>query len=260
MRIERSNPRIAIAQISMCWSTDENVASIVNAVHTAHARGAAICAFSELAITGFHREIAVQALPHVVEPAVQQLQRLCAKLSVAVAVGAPTFDAGGARFISHLLINEDGEVKASISKRGLTQPETTFFARGNSRPLGELQGLRCTAVICREIEDFDLVSSEVHPQSADIIFLPGALRPDPDKPPSNPPGFILDAQRLAAATQAYIVQTNWPNALNRPEESVDGGQSAVISPSGELMFRLPRQSSGLGIFALGERTFEWHPQ
>src|SRR5258708_3731607 len=259
MRPKRSNARVAIAQISMCWSTKENMSSSVKAIQVAHASGADIVAFSELAVTGFHREIASQALLHVVEPAIHQLQDLCESLSVAVAVGAPTFDASGSKFISHLLIDEQGDLKASISKRGLTDPEATFFDRGGSRPIGELQGLRCTAVICREIEDFDLVSCEVPPHSADLIFLPGALRPDPAKPRSDPPEYILDAQRLATATQTYIVQTNWPNALNRPEESVDGGQSAVISRSGELMFRLPKQAAGVGIFSLGERSFEWHP-
>ncbi|HEY8708326.1 MAG TPA: carbon-nitrogen hydrolase family protein [Burkholderiaceae bacterium] len=260
MHPERSNTRIAIAQISMHWSTAENTSAIMTAMHAAHGGGAWICAFSELAVTGFHRNIATEALPHVVQPAIDQLQELCAKLSLAIAVGAPTFTTNGSKFNSHLLINESGRIAATIAKRGLTEPEATFFERGSSRPVGDLQGLRCTAVICREIEDFDQVSTEVPSGSADVVFLPGALRPDPAKPLTDPPEFVTNAQRLAAATKAYIVQTNWPNALNRPEESVDGGQSAVISPSGELMFRLPRQSAGIGIFSIGDKHFEWLPQ
>ena len=63
------------------------------------------------------------------------------------------------------------------------------------------------------------------------------------------PEYVRDIQRLAALTGAYVVQTNWPkNALNRPAESVEGGESTVAAPSGEVMFRLPRESSGLGIF------------
>ena len=58
----------------------------------------------------------------------------------------------------------------------------------------------------------------------------------------------------------YVVQTNWPNALNRPEESVEGGSSSVAAPDGELLFRLPSQASGIAVFTLGERAFEWHPQ
>ena len=73
-----------------------------------------------------------------------------------IAVGAPTFAADGAKFISHLLIDEHGETAATISKRGLTEAEATFFARASSRPLGKLHGLRCSAVICREVEDLEL--------------------------------------------------------------------------------------------------------
>lgn len=260
MHADRSSTRIAIAQIGMHWSTAENTSAITAAMHTAHRSGARICAFSELAVTGFHRNIAAEALPHVVQPALDQLQALCAKLSLAIAVGAPTFSSNGSKFNSHLLIDESGRLAATIDKRGLTDPEATFFERGSSRPVAGLQGLRCTAVICREVNDFDQVTADVPSGSADLVFLPGALRPDPAKPPTDPPEFVIDAQRLAAAMGAYIVQTNWPNALNRPEESVDGGQSAVISPTGELMFRLPRQSAGIGIFSMGDKHFEWLPQ
>ncbi|MEO5881125.1 MAG: hypothetical protein ABIQ06_01805 [Caldimonas sp.] len=48
--------------------------------------------------------------------------------------------------------------------------------------------------------------------------------------------------------------------MNRPEESVEGGGSIVADPNGELLFRLPRQASGIGVFDLGDRHFEWHPQ
>jgi omega-amidase len=151
-------------------------------------------------------------------------------------------------------------VQATVCKQGLTDPEATFFARGSSRPVGTLQGLRCSAVICREVEDLALTTAQLPASTVDVIWLPGALRQDPEKPRTDPPEYVHNAMRLALATQAWVVQTNWPNALNRPEESVDAGQSAVVSPSGELMLRLPRQASGLGIFNLGDRTFDWHPQ
>jgi omega-amidase len=147
-----------------------------------------------------------------------------------------------------------------VCTQGLTDPEATFFARGSSRPVGTLQGLRCSAVICREVEDLALTTAQLPASTVDVIWLPGALRQDPEKPRTDPPEYVHNAMRLALATQAWVVQTNWPNALNRPEESVDAGQSAVVSPSGELMLRLPRQASGLGIFNLGDRTFDWHPQ
>ena len=252
--------RIAIGQIAMRWTTRENVTAICRAMILARSRGAQICCFSELAITGFHRQIAREAKPEVVDAALREVHALSASLRMGVAFGAPTFDAVGARYISHLLVDEGGTTVAVVNKHGLTHPEATFFSRGLSRPVGMLHGLRCSAVICREVQDLDAVAAALPPGAADLIFVPGALRQDPDKAKADPPDYVRDIQRLAAATRTFVVQTNWPNALNRPEESVDGGGSTVASPDGELLFRLPAQASGLGIFNLGERQFEWHPQ
>jgi predicted amidohydrolase len=252
--------RIAIAQIAMRWTTPENVKAIRWAMDLAHSQGARLCGFSELAVTGFHRQIGREATPEVVSPAIRELQAHGAKLSLGIAVGAPTFREDGAKYISHLLIDELGKNAAVISKRGLTDPEATFFARGSARPVGTMHGLRCSAVICREVEDLDLVAAELLPGTVDVVFVPGALRQDPDKPRTDPPEYVRNIQRLARATGAYVVQTNWPNALNRPEEGVEGGGSTVSSPEGEVMFRLPMQASGVGVFTLGERHFEWHSE
>jgi predicted amidohydrolase len=252
--------RIAIAQITMHWTTAENTAAISKAMTLAKSMGAQICGFSELAVTGFHREIAREARPEVVAPAVKELHAHAGSLGIGIALGAPTFLDDGARLNSHLLINELGRTTAVVSKRGLTDPEATFFARGTSRPIGLLHGLRCSAVICREVCDLDLVAAELPPGTVDLIFVPGALRQDPEKPRTDTPEYVRDIQRLAAATGAHVVQTNWPNALNRPEESVDGGGSCVANPAGELLFRLPGQAPGVAVFALGAKQFEWHAQ
>lgn len=252
--------RVAIAQIAMHWTTAENLSAILKAAALASSRGAALCGFAELAVTGFHREVAREARPEVVGPALQDIHRQAAALSLGIAVGAPTFAADGARLNSHLLIDEQGKTAAVVSKRGLTDPEATFFARGRSRPVGVVQGLRCSAVICREVGDLDLVLTELPPGAADLIFVPGALRQDPEKPRTDPPEYVHDIRRLALAVGAYVIHTNWPNALNRPEESAEAGGSTVAAPDGEVLFRLPMQQSGVAVFNLGERSFEWHPQ
>ena len=252
--------RIAIAQITMHWTTDENLAEIRRAMELAQARGAQLCGFSELAVTGFHRHIGREAVPERVAPALRELALHARRLALGIAVGAPTFGEAGEIFNSHLLLDERGETAAEIRKRGLTDPEATFFKRGATRPVGMLHGLRCSAVICREVADLDVVAAELPPGSVDLIFVPGALRQDPEKPRTDPPEYVLDIQRLARATRAYVVQTNWPNALNRPEESVDGGASNVAAPDGELLLRLPAQAAGVGVFDLGARMCEWHPQ
>jgi omega-amidase len=252
--------RIAIAQISMRWSTRENLHAILQAMALAHAARAELCGFSELAVTGFHRAIAREAVQKPVDIAIGQLQAACAAHSLAIAVGAPTFGHGSAKYNSHLLINEAGELAAVVPKRGLTDAEATFFQRGTSRPVARLQGLKCSAVICREITDLEEVVRDLPAGRVDLIFVPGALRQDPDKVRSDPPEYVRDIQKLARATRAFVVHTNWPNALNRPEESAEGGGSTVASPSGELLFRLPPRAGGVGVFNLGDREFEWHPE
>lgn len=256
----RMPTKVAIAQIAMHWTTAENVAAMARTMRFASSKGAQVCGFSELAVTGFHREIGREARAHLVQPAIEGIQALAARLSLGVAVGAPTFGADGSRFNAHLLIDELGNLAAEVRKRGLTEPEATFFARGTTRPVGTIAGLRCTAVICREVHDLDHVSSELPPGAVDVIFVPGALRQDPEKPRTEPPEHVKAIQRLALATRACVIHTNWPNALNRPEESVDGGGSLVANSSGEVLFRLPMQESGIGMFTLGERAFEWYAQ
>ena len=234
--------------------------AILWAVELAHSQGAQLCGFSELALTSFHREIAKEAVSGPVLSAIQRLQARCAERAVAIAVGAPTFGVRAAKYNSHLLIDEAGEWVATISKQGLTASEVSFFKHGASRPIGRMQGLNCSAVICREVGDLEAVVRELPPGSADLIFVPGALRQDPTKPKTEPPEYVRDIQRLATATGTFVVHTNWPNALNRPEESAECGGSTVAAPSGEIMFRLPRQAAGVGVFNLGESSFTWHPE
>ena len=234
------------------------MASIVAALELASGRGASICTFPELALTGFHREIVSLAKPELVAPEVRRLQQTCARLGIAAAVGAPTFGDDGARFNSHLFIDQDGQLVSTTAKIGLTPPEATLFRPGVDRPVASLSGMRCAAIICREMEDEEQIRAQLSPGSVDLLFWPGQMRPDPDKPVTDPPAHVVLAQKMAQDLRAYVIQANWPNALNRPQDSRNAGHSAVISPTGELIFRLPMEAPGVAVFTLGERSCEWH--
>ena len=252
-------PRLAIAQLPMYWAIEPNLACMLAAMERARDEGAALCGFSELALTGFHREIASQARPERVGPAVQQLQEACARLGLAISFGAPTFCPDGSPLNSQLFIDEQGQWAGTVSKIGLTAPEATFFRRGADRGVALLQGLRCSAVICREIEDSADILQQLPAGSADIVFWPGQMRPDPAKPFTDPPRHVVQAQELARTLACHLLQANWPQALNRPEESRHTGHSAVIAPDGRLLFRLPEEGLGVGVFELGSADFDWHP-
>jgi omega-amidase len=251
--------RMAIAQIPMHWEMRDNLDSMKRALEVAGNDGATLCAFPELAVTGFHRRIVDWAKPELSEPAVDELRGVAAALNIAAAFGAPTYGADGTRFNSHLFVASDGALVGTVSKAGLTAPEATFFAPGTNRPTVVFCGLNCCAVICREIEDVEQILSQLHGKNVELILWPGQMRPDPAKPVREPPEHVAHAQYLARLTAAYVVQSNWPNALNRPEESETTGHSACIAPTGELLFRLPKAGYGIAVFNLGDRVFRWHP-
>ncbi len=240
----------------MHWTIDGNLSEMVSAMRLAKREGAEACVFPELALPGFHREIVSLAKPHLIGPAIESLQAQCASLSIAIAFGAPTFDPAGLRN-SYLLLSSSGERLAVIHKSGLTAPEATFFAPGTGRPVTGFCGLRTSAVICREIEDEEHVCRQLQGHSVQLLLWPGQMRPDPDKPSSDPPEHVVQAQALAARVGAHVVQANWPNALNRPSESADTGHSAVISPAGSLLFRAPKAQPGVAVFTLGAAEFSW---
>jgi hypothetical protein len=71
---------------------------------------------------------------------------------------------------------------------------------------------------------------------------------------------VQHAQQLARCTGAFIIQANWPNSLNYPEESAEAGHSVVLDPRGDELIRLPMATAGVGVFDLGQTEFEWHAQ
>lgn len=252
-------PRLAIAQIPMHWEMRENMRAMKHALPIAHADGAALCAFSELALTGFHRRIGEFARPGVSDPAVDEVRATAAALGIAAAFGAPTYGRDGVRFNSHVFVDTDGAVLGTVTKIALTDAEATFFTPGIARSAVNVVGITCSAVICREIEDGAQVVRDLESYGVQVILWPGQMRPDPAEPVQEPPKHVRQAQELARQTAAYVVQTNWPNALNRPEESENTGHSACIAPTGELLFRLPKEGRGVGVFNLGDTAFRWHP-
>lgn len=238
-----------------------NLEVIERAMKLASARGERICVFSELAVTGFHLEIRAEAVAGKVEPAVARIQALCRSLSMACGVGAPTFAAaGGAIYNSYLHIDEHGELVGQVDKVGQTVAESTFFHGGRGRPLSVLQGCRTTAVMCCEIEDTRLIRHHLPPGAAELIFWPGLMgRARDDEDNVDPVPLARD---IARKSNAWIVQNNWPSALNLPDDApfqsqLGGGK--VISPAGELLLSLPLREPGIATFDLGATALVWDP-
>lgn len=260
MSASTASLRIAVCQLRMNWHGDENTRSIIDALAMAASRQARFCLFPELAVTGVHRMIATVAKPELVSAWLGSIREACAAHSIATSVGAPTFGTNGALHIAQLFIDETGHLVGVVEKKGLTAPEATFFTPGRARPSIKALGCTWSAMICREIDDSVEIANIFSLDKPEIVVWPGAMRPDPDKPRTDPPDHVQRAQQFARQCGTYVIQANWPNALNRPEESVDGGQSVVIDPEGKILLTLPRAQPGLAVFHLGESTYDWYAQ
>ncbi len=255
-RVERP-PRLALCQMRMHWTGDENTASIVAWMQRAADAGADIALFPELAVTGIHRRIAEAAQPALVAGWMEQVQAACQRHDIAASVGAPIFNDDGSICIAQHFLNRSGQVVGVIHKRGLTAPEATFFVPGSDRSTLRLLGHKWNAVICREFEDVEAIACEWQPDPPDIVLWPGLMRPDPAKPRTNSPAYFAQMQTFAKRCAFHVVMVNWPNALNRPEESAESGASVVISPAGKILLALPKARAGMAVFELGQTTFEW---
>ncbi|MDP3822392.1 MAG: nitrilase-related carbon-nitrogen hydrolase [Burkholderiales bacterium] len=254
---------IAIVQQPMAWTTPENLVHIVTALALAAEQGAGIAVFPELALTGFHRGIRAEAVPATVDAALQQVRAACRAHGIACALGAPTFAADGAILNSYLHIDTAGEVISSVSKNGLTPAELTFFAAGNGRPVMRFEGRTCTTVMCREIDDLESVAVQLQSDPVDLVFWPSMVGNPPGTIHSTPEqtadlGYFKRTAVLARRLGAFVVQSNWPQALNTPE-STYLGESKVYARDGEILLTLPRDQPGVGVFTLGERDFRWTP-
>lgn len=249
--------KVGIGQIRMEWSGRANTKAMIWAIKQAADSGAQLCVFPELAVTGFHRQIRAEATPDAVRDRLLEVQQTCARHSTAVVSGAPTFHADGRVFNSCVFISERGELAGVVDKIGLTPAEETFFARGSARSCVELLGYRTTAVLCREIDDLEHLEAELPSLALQIIFWPGMMRPAVDGSEST---HVQHAQQLARRTRAFIIQANWPNSLNYPEESAEAGHSLVIHPDGRILLRLPMAAAGVGVFELGQTNFGWRAQ
>ncbi|NDY92002.1 carbon-nitrogen hydrolase family protein [Ideonella livida] len=252
-------PVLALIQPAMHWRLEDNVAALVRALTRARQAGATLCLCPELALTGFHRQIAQEAAPGRVAAGLAQLQATAGQLGLALAVGAPSPAAAGGWHNSLVLIDASGEVAGVIPKNGLTPSEATFFVPGDCRPVVALAGLRVSAVLCREIEDLPQVSAQLAGQGTQLLLWPGLMSPVPDDSADGLPRHVRQAQAMAQALGTTLVQSNWPYSLNTPHADTVLGRSVVIQPDGRLAAQLPANACGMGLWSGGDSAMRWIP-
>lgn len=248
--------RLAVAQLPMTWTVAGNLQSILLALEQAARSGARLCVLPELALSGFHRDIAAQSTRARILPALAEVQAACARLGLAAALGLPWTEADGRCFNRMAFIGACGQWLGHVDKQGLTESEALFFTPGpQSRSVIGLAGLRCSAVLCREVEDVDALAPELRRQEVDLLLWPSYIA-WPPLAPHQAPDYGPAAALMARQCAASVLQCNWPHALNDPATRGMGG-SRWIDSNGRVRAQAPLDHSGLAI--LHEDRFDWQP-
>lgn len=246
-------PRWAVSQPHMHWTLAGNLAETLAALEAAAAAGAEGCVCTELALTGFHRRLPELLDAAALADAEAQVRAACARLGIAAVVGMPTLGKGGAVFNSHVYIDPAGRDLGRVHKRGLTDSEATFFARGGVRGWIGIGGVLATSVLCREMLDVEALLPELRGAAADerprVIFWPSYVAESDAEQTALCQAYQAGAEVLARELDAWVLQSNWPESLNAPE-SRDFGASVVIAPGGRRVQTLPRDAAALAVVEL----------
>lgn len=239
--------KVAVAQIPMAWTADENTTTILDHLARAKSLSADLVLFPECAITGYHRRVPEVAAPAVVEASLARIRAGCAALELPAMLGTPRFSEDGATVVnSAVAIGADGEVLALCEKSGLTASERRYFAPGRVRQRFSIGDVPCCAIFCREVRDLGDLRQEL--EGTGVVFWPSMIHFDLDG--DHPDHVDVEmAQAFARTVGCWLVQCNWPASLNRPDLP-GAGASLVISPGGEVVHRLPRDRSALDLVSL----------
>lgn len=229
--------RIAIAQLQMHPTPEENTRCVLEHLAGARALGADVALFPECAASGYHRGLPPQVSRSGVAEALLRIRERCAALGQAAVVGTPYFPSRdeGRIWNAAVAIDAAGEVTAVCPKVGLTESEHRYFSPGDVRPRFRMGGAPCAVLLCREVRDAARAAPEL--AGARVVFWPGVIAWESGRP-THPESVVTReiAAECARTLGAYLVQCNWATSLNDPELPGLGG-SLVFSPSGALVHR-----------------------
>jgi len=213
--------------------------------------GAEIICFPEMALCGYERTEAVQALSVPVPgPVTEHLAAIAAEFNVTLLAGLAEVDAQGQQFISQAVVSPQG-LAGVYRKTHPNLPEKKIFASG--RDLGVFKHPRCSfgLQLCYDAH-FPELSTLQALAGAEIFFVASASpRDDP----------IIKKERMLRYLPAraydngcYLVACNLVGRGSRGQTFA--GVGLIISPKGELMAEAIGWEEGLVTARLDGRELE----
>jgi NAD+ synthase (glutamine-hydrolysing) len=233
--------RLALVQMNPCvGDLADNATVIAASCRDAHAAGAHLVVFGEMALTGYPVEdlamresfaaASVQAL-HAL--ATQLVDDGCGEL--AAVVGYLDADVHGPRNAAAVLYR--GRVVARQFKHHLPNygvfDERRYFIPGTTLTVFRLHGLEIGMVICEDIWQVGGPITALAQAGVDLVVAPNA---SPYERCKDDARLALVARRAteAGAPLAYV------NLVGGQDELVFDGDSMVVGGRGELLLRAPR--------------------
>lgn len=237
---------VAVVQMPMRWTASENQATIIASLDDATRQGAVIAVFPECATTGFHRRISEEATQSKIEASLLGIQDACARLGISAVVGTPFFNPNddSSLWNAVVAIDANGTIAAICPKVGVTESERRFFTPGKRQSGFTVSGLRCSVILCREIDDYQIVKEDLA-EVPQLMFWPSYIRNEL----IDGEVIIEAAATFAAKLGCSLVQANWPNSLNDPTVQGMGGSIAVDS-NGTIIHRSSIDTPDIAILTL----------
>ncbi|MFM7555877.1 MAG: carbon-nitrogen hydrolase family protein, partial [Verrucomicrobiota bacterium] len=163
--------RVAAVQMVFAGSIHANLARIEKAAIRAARRGADAILFQECATTGYAIDFGTLT-PAALDPALQAVSRLAARLGVNLLVGSPVFR--DRRLFNALLVfDRTGRLIHTYAKCQLTPSDRRWFTPGENISVFALDGVPAGAFICHERRYPELARVPVM-AGARVLFHPNA--------------------------------------------------------------------------------------
>lgn len=255
--VPRAGMRCALLQPTMHWTPEANLRETLEALRLAARAGVQLLIGPELGLSGFHRRVLESFGPQALVRELAELRSACAELGIAAAVGLPWRLDDGRVFNSHLYVDGCGELVGRTDKRGLTPSEATVFAPGRHRDWTVLAGAVVSSVLCRETLDGDTLLAQWQREPgaglgerARLLLWPSFIGESGAEQSALTRAYRQGACEMAVTLQAWVLQSNWPQSLNRPEAR-GLGASWIVAPDGRCVAELPADEPGLWDVELG---------
>lgn len=244
--------RIATIQMKMKWRCKANVETILLTNAYVAKFGVDVVIYPELSVTGYHREVREETDEVLLNPTLlSDISASARAHKLFVWVGVPKRTGVGIHN-TYQCYGSNGDLLGEIYKNGLTITEEILFSRGRKRPTFQIGAWNVSSFLCRESADLPILIQQFDGNQPDILFWPGYI----GNQSANPEGTADQALGISKVLSAYVIQCNWANSLNSPDQK-DLGGSIVTDRDGNLIGRCPDAEAGIGIVDLDTDRFYW---